>query len=169
MNRMIRFAATYGVVALLVAVMALGASAHERRDVAEGQYQMIVGFLDEPAIVGEKNGLDLRVLDLTAPAATPEAGGAAAAAEGAPVEGLADTLQAEVTHGDETMELEISPRFGEPGAYRSVFFPMAEGDYTYRIFGEINGVEIDEEFTSGPETFSAVEPREPLEFPKGDN
>ena len=35
------------------------ASAHEHRDV--GNYTLVVGFLDEPAIANEPNGLSLRV------------------------------------------------------------------------------------------------------------
>jgi hypothetical protein len=85
---------------------------------------------------------------------------------GTPVEGLAETLKAEVIYGDQRMDLELRPRFGQPGAYAAYFFPMAEGDYSFRIYGQIEGNAIDETFTSGPETFAAVQPREPLEFPK---
>ena len=43
---------------------------------------------------------------------------------------------------------------------------MKPGDYTFRIYGTIDGTEIDESFTSGPETFGAVEDPAPLQFPK---
>ena len=99
------------------------------------------------------------------PTATPAAE-SGEEGEGAPVLGLADTLQAEVIYGDQTMALELRPVFSEPGAYNGFFFPMAEGDYTFRIFGEIEGNPVDETFTSSPEGFHGVEPREPLEFPK---
>lgn len=161
-----RILASVGLIALIAALLPFGAAAHERREVGDGQYQMVVGFLDEPAFAGLKNGLDLRVTNLTA-VATPE-GEAAEGAAGGPVEGLAGTLQAEVIRGDQTMALPITPRFGEPGAYRSVFFPMEEGDYTFHIFGEIEGVAIDETFDSGPETFGPVEAVDPLQFPKQD-
>lgn len=158
-----RVFASVGLITLIAALLPFAAAAHERRDVGDGQYQMVVGFLDEPAFAGLKNGLDLRVTNLTA-VATPEGEDAG----GVPVEGLAGTLQAEVIRGDQTMALPITPRFGEPGAYRSVFFPMEEGDYTFHIFGEIEGVAIDETFDSGPETFGPVEAVEPLQFPKQD-
>lgn len=161
-----RIFASVGLLALMAALLPLTAAAHERREVGDGQYQLVVGFLDEPAFAGLKNGLDLRVTNLTA-VATPE-GEAAEGAAGVPVEGLAATLQAEVIRGDQTMALPVTPRFGEPGAYRSVFFPMEEGDYTFHIFGEIEGVAIDETFDSGPETFGPVEAVEPLQFPKQD-
>jgi hypothetical protein len=162
-----RIMTSIGLVALLTALLPLTTAAHERREVGNGQYEMVVGFLDEPAFVGLKNELDLRVHSLT-PSASPTTD-ESAGTEGIPVEGLTGSLQAEVIFGDQSMELPLEPRFGEPGAYRSVFFPMAEGDYTFHIFGEIEGVAIDETFTSGPETFGPVEPVEPLQFPKEDS
>lgn len=162
MKQLVRIAASCGVVAGCVAALPLAAAAHETREVA-GEYQFVVGFLEEPAFVGDRNGLSLEVTVPEAEEASPAAGGEMDHHGGAGVEGLAGTLRAEVIYGEESMELELSPAFGEPGAYRSVFFPTAEGDYTFRIFGEIDGVAVDESFTSGPETFAAVEPR--LEFP----
>ena len=165
MQRIIRLAAGGGVAALFVLLLPLVVAAHERRDIMNGQYSVVVGFLDEPAFVGEKNGLWISIAKHD-PAASPTA--EAAEAMGIPVLGLDQTLQAEVIFGDQTMELPLTPAFGEPGAYESVFFPMAEGDYTFHISGEIEGTAIDETFTSSPEGFSSVEPREPLEFPKGE-
>ncbi|MGI8643245.1 MAG: hypothetical protein ACR2LS_03910 [Thermomicrobiales bacterium] len=166
MQTLRQFLVTTTLAALVATMLPLAASAHERREVGNGQYELVVGFLDEPAFVGLKNGLDLRVTNLTA-AATPE-GEAAEGAAGVPIEGLAATIQAEVIRGDQSMALPITPRFGEPGAYRSVFFPMEEGDYIFHIVGEIEGVAIDETFDSGPETFGPVEAVDPLQFPKQD-
>lgn len=112
--------------------------AHESRDIDD--INMSVGFIDEPVYSGQKSGLELRVTH-----------------DGEPVEGLEETLEAEVTFGDQTRELPLSPRFGEPGAYRSVFVPTAAGPYTFRIFGEIDGEAIDESFTSGRDTFAEVQ------------
>lgn len=155
-----------GTAVAMALLLSMTAAAHERREVAGGQFQMVVGFLNEPAFAGEQNGLDLRV---TKPL---EGAGAATAvatpgveAERTPIEGLADTLQAEVIFGDQTMVLELRPRFRDPGAYAGDFFPSTPGDYTYHIFGTIEGVAIDERFTSSPETFGAVQDPAPLTFP----
>ena len=164
MQRIVAVLARATGAAVLVGLVPAAVAAHDVREVAGGQYEMVVGFLDEPAFAGEKNGLDLSV-SRPAPA-TPGAGQSAGEAEGIPVEGLADTLRAEVIYGEESMELELEPRFGEPGAYRAIFFPTAEGDYTFHIFGDIEGNAVDESFTSSPEGFDSVKPREPLEFPK---
>lgn len=162
MKQWARLASSCGVVAACVAVLPHGADAHETREVAGG-YEFVVGFIDEPAYVGEKNGLFLEVSNPNA-AATPSADEAEGMhGGGAPVLGLIETLQAEVGYGSETMELELIPSFDNPGSYLGYFFPTAEGDYTFRIFGEIDGVAVDESFTSSPEGFASVEPR--LEFP----
>ena len=136
---------------LMPAIVGIGtALAHEVREV--GDYTFVVGFLDEPVYNGQKSGLDLRV-----------------SRGEEPVEGLEETLTAEVTFGDDTRALEISAAFGEPGAYRSVFFPTAAGPYTFHVSGEIEGTPIDEEFTSGPDTFSEVQDvtggQFPVQFP----
>ena len=123
-----------------------------------GNTRLVVGFLNEPVAVGDKSGLDLRVSKPSG--GTPAADGSV---EMVPVEGLETTLQAEVFFGDQTMALTIEPRFREPGAYASYFYPNAAGTYSFRVFGTIEGVAIDETFTSGPDTFGDVEER--LLFP----
>ena len=134
---------------LSVALVALSTGsviAHEER--AVGELTFVVGFMDEPVFTGQKSGLELMV-----------------SRGDQPVEGLEETLQAQVIFGSETRDLEVSPRFGEPGAYQSVFFPTAAGPYTFRIFGEVEGEPIDEEFTSGPESFGEVEDLAGGQFP----
>lgn len=134
------------------AVLLVGGSAlaHEHRHV--GDYELTVGFLVEPAIVEQPNGLDLRV-------ATGEGDDAE------PVEGLENTLQAEIIHGDQRLPLTIRARWGQPGAYTSDVIPTATGTYTFRIYGTINGTAIDESFVGGPNTFSEVAGRDTMNFP----
>lgn len=154
MQRILKALVRVGSVILLTIAFTMSVAAHEHREVADGQYEMTIGFLDEPAYVNLKNGLSLRVVSVDGEE---------------PVEGLADTLTAEVIYGDQSMELELEPVLNDPGHYRAIFFPTAPGAYTFHITGEIDGNKIDEEFTSGPETFSEVEPIEPLQFPKPSN
>ncbi len=160
----------------LAAVLAAGAllacaglaSAHEHRDV--GNYTLVVGFLNEPAIANEPNGLSLRVetkaaADAATPSASPAAGDDDDALTGDPVEGLANTLQAEVKFGSQTQQLTLEPSFGQPGAYEAHFIPTAEGAYSFHIFGTIEGANVDETFTSGPDTFDEVAARSTMNFP----
>lgn len=137
--------------AIAILVMSIGvASAHEHRTV--GDYEFVVGFLNEPAIVEEPNGLDLRVSKGHGDQATP-------------VEGLDKTLKGEVSFGGQTMPLEIKPVFNKPGSYKSNFIPTAEGAYTFHVFGTIENQPVDEKFTSSPTTFSEVGSRSAISFP----
>ena len=120
--------------------------AHETREV--GDYTVTIGFIGEPVFTGQKSGLEFRVMRGEEP-----------------VEGLADTLEAEVIYEGERRQLPISPRFGEPGWYQSVFFPTAAGPYTFHIFGEIEGTTFDESFSSSPDTFGEVEEATGGQFP----
>jgi len=135
---------------VLLLTLATTASAHEHREV--GEYELTVGFTTEPALINEPNGLSLAVQT-----GTEE--------NGPPVEGLQETLGAEITYAGETMPLELRASFGEPGSYTADIFPTAEGAYTFRIFGTIEGMEIDESFTSGPETFDEVMSTSAIAFP----
>jgi hypothetical protein len=154
------------VVSLLVAAFALVtpalASAHEHRDIANGQYTMVVGFSTEPAYTGFLNGLSLRVSDNSQ--ATPATDGGEAT--GAPVEGLEGTLQAEIIYGDQKMPLTLEPQFRTPGAYNAWVVPTSAGDYSFHIFGTIGNTPVDETFTSSPDTFSSVTDQSTIQFPK---
>jgi hypothetical protein len=157
-------AVTLAALALMLGAVA-GASAHEHR--AVGNYELTIGFLNEPALLNEPNGLSLEVMFFPDGVPTEEEEGTHAEEEGEPVEGLEETLQAEVIVGGgaNTKQLQLEAAFGEPGAYEGMFIPTLAGDYTFHIFGEIDGTPVDESFDSGPETFSSVEGLEDLQFP----
>ena len=142
-------------------------SAHEHRTVLEN-YEFVVGWLNEPAVAYEPNGLDFRVTLF--PNGVPAEGEHAEGEEpeGEPVEGLEETVQAEIVAGGgaETRELTLEPAFGAPGAYETPLIPTVTGDYTFRISGEIDGQTFEETFSSGPETFSVISDPADIQFPE---
>ncbi|MGH2361380.1 MAG: hypothetical protein ACRDGM_12675 [bacterium] len=140
--------------------------AHEHRVV--GNYELTVGWSVEPAFAYEPNGLSLRVELFPNGVPTEEEEAAGTAEEGQPVEGLEETLQAELIAGGgaNTKALTLEPAFRDPGAYESPILPTVPGDYSFRIFGEIDGTQIDETFSSGPETFSSIEDPSEIQFPE---
>ena len=143
---------------LLAALLAPGgASAHERRDLLNGRYQAVVGFLEEPAYENQLNALSLVVTDKTQK--TP-------AGADKPVEGLEQTLKAQVLAQGKTMDLTLRTRFGQPGSYAAYFEPTVPGQYIFRVYGQIEGQNIDERFESGPGRFNDVESLAPLQFPE---
>lgn len=139
--------------ALVVIGLALatagGASAHEERTV--GEYEVEVGFNEEPALVNQLNGVFLSVMK-----------------EDVPIEGLDETLKVELIVGGGAAKKEIgfAAVEEEPGVYVAAFLPTVTGDYTFRIFGEIDGTAIDESFESGPGRFDSVESLDALAFPE---
>ncbi len=88
----------------------------------------------------------------------------------APVEGLEQTLQVEITHVPTGVSrvLDLRPVFGRPGDYTADLIPTAQGVYEIRVFGAIEGNEFDETFVSrgGGGEFSDVLPATALHFPE---
>ena len=151
------FRALKVVMTALIVLASLGiysgrAYAHERRMV--GPYQFVVGWLTEPAYVGQLNALDLRVTDTRQNPA-------------APVSGLEKTLTADVAAGGLTpFPLAVTARFGTAGAYNGVVMPTVKGTYTFHITGKIDTTNIDEKFTSGPNTFGDIEDTAAVQYPQ---
>jgi hypothetical protein len=143
-----KFICAFILVLFLGPLFPLPAQAHGSTQV--GDYELVIGFHNEPAYQGEPNGLDLFVTKTT----TNE-----------PVNGLEDTLQVEVIYGASSQELPIRAQFGQDGAYTAYILPTEAGDYTWHIWGDIEGTPVDVSMTSSPDTFSSVEPKSAVAFP----
>jgi hypothetical protein len=144
-----RFALMFGLVLALSLALVQGAAAHGHTEV--GDYEIEIGFHVEPAYLGEPNGLDLFVTNMK----TDEK-----------VNGLEETLKAEIIFGSSKKELEIEPQEEEDGAYTAFLIPTEVGDYTWHIYGDIEGTPVDISMTSSPDTFASVEPKASYDFPK---
>lgn len=134
-------------VALFALLVAVPASARESRAI-EGEITLEVGYITEPPVQNDTNGLWLRV-----------------SAGETPIEGLESSLGAEVTFAGETRELPLAPASGEPGIYTSVFIPTQPGDYSFRISGTIDDQPVDETFQADPGGVPLVASRLDYEFP----
>ncbi len=135
------------VAAFLVITLPQLVSAHERQVIQIGNkdYLFVVGSLNEPVVVDDKTGVDLRVL--LADPANPSDSKAPGAK---PVTGLDQTLKVEVSAADQKRTLDLSPAFGDVGAYRAVFFPTIQTTLTYRFFGMIDNIAVDLSFSCNP-------------------
>lgn len=145
--------------AIAAIVLLPGTPAFAHGDAGEGDLSLTIGFVDEPAFAGMPNGVQV-IVEL----------------DGDPVTDLkAGDLQVEVSFGDETSEpMDLEPAFffegnqlvsGEPGDYHANFVPSQPGKYTFHITGTIDGEQVDEEMTSGPDTFAVVEDVAEASFP----
>jgi hypothetical protein len=152
-NRLATAAAAAVLAGLLVTVLAGPAAAHEERQV--GKYRFAVGFGDEPAYAGEKNSVQLLLVD----------------AKDKPVTDLGDTLKVSVSAADaQGLNLAVVPNFevgefGAPGDYRAWFIPTAPGNFTFRFTGTIKGQRVDQSFTSSPTTFDEVADPGQVQYP----
>jgi hypothetical protein len=142
-------AAALAALSLLLVSQVPGASAHERRTVA-GKYTFVVGFINEPALLEEPNGIDLRITN---------------AQTNDPVEGVEKTLKADIIVGGQTKTAELRARFGMKGAYTADLIPTKTGTWTFRFYGTVEGASVDERFESGPGRFNDVQPKSDLQFP----
>jgi hypothetical protein len=138
----------------LLLLPASAAPAHEGR--TQGDLEMVVGFGTEPAYAGQPNSVQLILVR-----------------DGEPVVDLGDTLDVEVSFGDQAHRFPLEPNFavgafGEPGDYRAWFIPTRAGQYTFHLAGTIQGEDVDQTFTSGPRTFSDVEDPKQIQFPVQD-
>jgi hypothetical protein len=116
----------------------------------------VAGFGTEPAYAGQPNSVQLIVVH-----------------DGEPVVDLGDTLDVEVSFGDQSQRFTLEPNFavgafGEPGDYRAWFIPTRAGQYTFHFTGTIDGEDVDQTFTSGPRTFGDVEDTNQIQFPVQD-
>ncbi len=145
-NRIIITAMTLAVVIGLLGVGV--ALAHEQRTL--GKYDLLVGWENEPALVGQPNGIYLSVTNNQ----TKQ-----------PVDGLDKTLKVEVTFGSHTMPVALNASDEKPGVYTGDLIPTRAGTYIFHLTGNLEGTPIDEKFESGPGRFDDVTDSSALQFP----
>lgn len=150
LKRTLPLVAALAIAGVLLNGTTSSADAHERRAVANGKYTFVVGFINEPALLEEPNGIDLRITD---------------AATNAPVEGVDKTLKADIIVGGQTKSVPLRARFGQPGAYTADIFPTKSGTWAFRFYGDVGGTQIDERFESGPGRFNDVQAKADIAFP----
>ena len=144
---------------LLLVLPAAPAAAHERREV--GDIVMVVGWGNEPVYAGYQHPVEVF---LSEPGPSEEE-------EGPPISDA--DLTVEVFFGSEASGTSSGPlameeAFGEPGHFEADMIPTRPGTYTFRFTGAVAGQEIDEVFTSGPDTFSDAGLASGIQFPAQD-
>ena len=151
----------------MLLALSLTVSAHEGREI--GDYVINVGWREEPAYTNLMNGPEITISRQSAgdeQEATPEAGATGAApAVSNGVIGLEDTLQIEVSFGPASKTFQLRAVGDEPGHYTADLIPTRPGDYVFRVFGTIEGTDVDETFSASEGQFSTIEPIEDIQFP----
>ncbi|MBL8155740.1 MAG: hypothetical protein JNM70_16270 [Anaerolineae bacterium] len=158
---------TLAALALLILAVALPLTAHEDRESGDGKYSIVLGWRVEPAYTTLFNGPEFTVKPHGEDGHDDSAGHDDNKAEHADdgIAGLEETLQIEVSYGGQSKLLRLRPVPNSPGHYTADLIPTQPGDYTFRVFGTIESVEIDETFSSAEGEFSTVEPISDIQFP----
>ena len=160
----------YAIVTLFLLSLSTGTTfAHEPREIDD--YNLVVGFLNEPAFEGLMNGVYVYVGKVGAHGhgeeeAAKEHGHGEELITG--VTGLQNTLQVEVTHvpSGSTRLMRLHAFSDETGHYKSDFIPTSTGQFIFHLIGTIEGKPIDEQFVSGVGTFDDVQPATTIQFPE---
>jgi hypothetical protein len=143
-----------GPTALLIALLSVPsvALAHERRTVAGGRYDLVVGWDTEPPYVNQKNGASIRISRAgTNPAQ--------------PVTGAEKTLRVEIRQGGQSRAFDLRAVFGQPGYYVADIVPTRAGDYVWTFSGSIGGDTVNETFDTADGKFEGVLAGTAVEFP----
>lgn len=148
MSRLVR---VLGVAALAAFFCApSSALAHERRTVANGKYDVVVGWDVEPAYVDMKNGAGIRIMDATTTN---------------PVQGAETTLKLQIRQGGSIQSFPLRAVFGQNGYYVADLLPTRDGEYQWIFTGSINGDALNETFDTADGKIDKVEPQTALQFP----
>lgn len=139
-------------IALILVPLALPgtALAHERRTIANGKYEVVVGWDVEPAYANQKNAAGIRIMQ---------------AGTGEPVTGAQDTLKVIIRQGATSKEFALRATSSQPGYYTAPIVPTREGDYQWTFTGTINGDPVNEVFDTADKKFNGVEPLSAIQVP----
>jgi hypothetical protein len=136
---------------LLVLMLAPGtALAHERRTIASGKYDVVVGWNVEPAYVGMMNGATIRIMN---------------AGTTTPVTGADKSLKLAIRQGASTQAFPLRAVFGQDGFYAADIVPTRVGDYQWIFSGDVNGDAVNETFDTADGKFNSVQEATGVQFP----
>ena len=104
------------------------ALAHE--GVTVGDYEIVVGWVNEPPVAGQLNGIELHVSNTSS-------------GEEQPVEDIS-SLTVTVSYGGQSKELTLEPAGeGAPGEFHAVLLPTIPGQYTVVFGGQLGDTAVD--------------------------
>ena len=102
------------------------ALAHE--GVTVGDYEIVVGWVNEPPVAGQLNGIELHVSNIST---------------GEPVEDVS-ALTVAVSYGGQSKELTLEPVGDDsPGQFHAVLLPTIPGKYTVVFGGQLGDTPVD--------------------------
>lgn len=165
----------FSLMVLLLAVALVPASAHEGREV--GDYTLVFGWRVEPAYAGMMNGPEI-ILSVGHGDDHDDHSGEDDHGDDHDDDHSSDDhdevidlgslevdLRAEVSFGNQTTTISFRRAWGTTDHFIAELIPTLPGDYTFRVYGTIGDVEVNETFSSADGQFSTVEPAADIMFP----
>jgi hypothetical protein len=143
--------AAVAVLVLIATVVVPGtALAHERRTIANGKYDVVVGWDVEPTYADLKNAASIRIMQ---------------AGSTVPVTGADKTLKLAIRQGANTKDFPLRAAFGQDGYYLADIVPTRAGDYQWIFTGSIGGDQVNDTFDTADGKFDGVKEPTALQFP----
>jgi len=110
---------------------------------AVGEYRVEIGWMNEPVVSGETNGIEFYVSPLTPCSENLEPIKCAESQEFQNgIEGLKKTVKMQLIYKDESIILPLSPDHDVPGKYYAFINPTVSGFYQANVLGIINETPI---------------------------
>jgi hypothetical protein len=110
---------------------------------AVGEYRVEIGWMNEPVVSGETNGIEFYVSPLTPCSENLEPIKCAESQEFQNgIEGLKKTVKMQLIYKDESITLPLSPDHDVPGKYYAFINPTVSGFYQANVLGTINETPI---------------------------
>jgi hypothetical protein len=139
----LRFTPLVGILLLGLLLTPGAALAHERRAVANGAYDVSVGWDVEPPSPNQANAATVRI---TRAATSPAQA----------VVGAESSLRLRVRYGSQQRELRLRADARQPGLYLADLTPSRAGDYQFTLVGSIEGQLVDATFDTADRQLEAV-------------
>ena len=136
-----RFFVAFVIVVIFTCLSVMPSMAHVSFE--EGPYHVVVGWINEPVIVGERNGITVFVTE-----------------DDVPVNGLATSLEIAIKYAGRTFLGNLVPT-DAPGVYAAEIYPTVQGQYEVQVTGFIGDTKVSK--TVEPEE---VLPGKVLQFPE---
>ncbi len=106
------------------------ALAHET--ITVGDYEIVYGWVNEPPIAGQLNGVEIFVNNISGGEQPVE-------------EHIVHTLAVELSYGGESKTLTLEPVFDTAGAFDATVLPTIPGVYSLKFSGTVGDTPVDEE------------------------
>ena len=132
----------------LIAILTSYQTALAHETITVGDYEIVYGWVNEPPIAGQLNGIEIFVNDTS--------GGTEQPVE----DQIIDSLVVALSYGGESKTLTMEPVFDAPGAFDATVLPTIPGLYSLKFSGSLGDAPVDAEVD-----LEEVQPEDAVQFP----